>query len=76
MTFLKALRRRTMSKKETTNSNPFSKIEALLTHLIAVEMYKGGSKQSEIAQSLGISIGKVNALVKGVKAPKENHGDN
>ena len=47
---------------------------ALLEQLIAVEMYKGGATQPEIADSLGISVGKVNGLVKGVKIPKNNHG--
>ncbi len=61
-------------------ANPLeSKVErlaGLIEHLIAVEMYRGGAGQKEIATSLGMSVGKVNGLVKGVKAPKENHGDN
>ncbi len=50
------------------------RIAGLLEHLIAVEMYRGGATQPEIGANLGMSLGKVNKLVKGVKSPKENHG--
>ncbi|MFH0829519.1 MAG: hypothetical protein V1907_05115 [Candidatus Kerfeldbacteria bacterium] len=52
------------------------RVADLLEQLIAVEMYRGGATQSDIAASLDMSVGKVNKLVKGVKAPKENHGKN
>jgi hypothetical protein len=47
-------------------------ISDLLEHLVAIEMYRGGATQPEIAASLSMSIGKVNKLVKGVKPPKTN----
>lgn len=50
------------------------RVADLLEHLIAVQMYRGGAGQREIAASLDMSIGKVNGLVKGVEAIKENHG--
>lgn len=46
------------------------KIGSLLEHLIAVEMYKGGATQDEIASAMGVSKGKVNGLVKGIKPQK------
>ena len=59
------------------NNTPKHPLEAkmdrannLLEHLIAVEMYKGGAGQQEVADSLGIAIGKVNRLVKGITPPK------
>ena len=50
------------------------KVISLLEQLVAVEMYKGGATQDDIATAMGVSKGKVNGLVKGVKSPKENHG--
>ncbi len=47
----------------------------LLEHLIAVEMHRGGAGQREIAKSMHVSLSKVNGFVKGVKAPKQNHGE-
>lgn len=47
-----------------------SKIEhviSLLEQLIAVQMYQGGATQQEIASNFGVSVGKVNGLIKGVK---------
>jgi DNA-binding transcriptional regulator LsrR (DeoR family) len=38
-------------------------------------MYSGGATQPEIATNLGMSVGKVNKIIKGVKPPKENHGN-
>ena len=46
----------------------------LLEHFIAIEMYKGGATQPDVATSLGISVGKVNRLVKGIKTSKEDYG--
>jgi DNA-binding transcriptional regulator LsrR (DeoR family) len=51
------------------------KIAGLLEQLIAVEMYRGGATQTDISASLSMSVGKVNKLVKGVKAPKKDHGE-
>jgi DNA-binding CsgD family transcriptional regulator len=42
----------------------------LLEQLIAIQLYRGGATQKEIGDNLGISIGKVNGLVRGLKAPK------
>ena len=50
------------------------KVANLIEHLIAVEMYKGGATQPDVAVSLSRSVGKVNKLVKGVKSLKENNG--
>ena len=50
------------------------KIADLLEQLIAVQMYRGGATQREIATNLNMAVGKVNKLVKGVKTSKENHG--
>lgn len=47
---------------------------ALIEQLVAVQLYKGGATQPEIADNLDISLGKVNSLVKGIKVLKENHG--
>ena len=52
-----------------------ARITALLEQLIAVEMYRGGAPQKEIAANLEMSIGKVNSLIKGVKTLKENYGN-
>lgn len=65
--------------KNKPTANPLEvkveRLAGLIEHLIAVEMYRGGAGQKEIAASLRMSVGKVNGLVKGVKAPKENHGN-
>lgn len=65
-------------KSKTTSSTPEmkqnEKVISLLEQLVAVEMYKGGATQDDIATAMGVSKGKVNGLVKGVKSPKENHG--
>lgn len=50
------------------------KVIHLLEQLVAVQLYRGGATQQDIASNLGFSVGKVNSLVKGVKARKENHG--
>ena len=72
-----------LGKKHMKNKQPIHPLDAklqkvadLLEHLIAVEMYRGGATQDEIVAAMKVSKGKVNSLVKGVKAPKENHGEN
>jgi DNA-binding transcriptional regulator LsrR (DeoR family) len=66
-------------KKNNQPAHPLEsklqKVEGLLEHLIAVEMYKGGATQDDIAAAMKVSKGKVNGLVKGVKPPK-NHDEN
>ena len=45
----------------------------LLEQLIALQMCNGGATQREISENLGISVGKVNSLIKGVKPQRENY---
>jgi DNA-binding transcriptional regulator LsrR (DeoR family) len=65
-----------MSKKSDVDiaKSKLDKMIALLEHLVAVQLYRGGATQPEIASNLGFSVGKVNSLVKGVKTRKESHG--
>jgi uncharacterized membrane-anchored protein len=51
-----------------------NKVTALLEQLIAIQLYRGGASQVEIAQNMKFSVGKVNGLVKGMKAVQEHHG--
>lgn len=46
----------------------------LLEQLVAIQLYRGGATQQDIAANLGFSVGKVNSLVKGLKARRESHG--
>jgi DNA-binding transcriptional regulator LsrR (DeoR family) len=46
----------------------------LLEQLVAIQLYRGGATQQDIASNLDFSVGKVNSLVKGVKPKKESHG--
>ena len=77
-TTLVRLKTKRNMKSKTTSSTPEmkqnEKVISLLEQLVAVEMYKGGATQDDIATAMGVSKGKVNGLVKGVKSPKENHG--
>jgi len=50
------------------------KLATLLEQLIAIQLYRGGASQAEIAKNLRFSVGKVNGLVKGMKALKDDHG--
>ena len=50
------------------------KMIGLLEQLVAIQLYRGGATQQDIATNLGFSVGKVNSLVRGVKPRKENHG--
>jgi len=43
------------------------KIVELLQHLLAIELWRSGLSQQQIRARLGISIGAVNKLLKGVK---------
>lgn len=67
-----------MKNKNQQSTHPLeaklNRISHLLEQLIAVQMYKGGATQPEIAENLDMALGKINRLVKGVKAPRENHG--
>lgn len=72
----KAEKRNMKNKKALSPSNTkWQRVADLLEHLIAVEMYKGGAGQREIAKSMHMSLGKINGFVKGVKTSKENHGE-
>jgi transposase len=48
------------------------KFNALMEKLIAIQLYRGGAKQQDIANNLSVSIGKVNSLVRGLKSQKDN----
>jgi DNA-binding transcriptional regulator LsrR (DeoR family) len=50
-------------------------ITNLLEQLVAVQLYRGGATQADIAKALRISVGKVNRLVRGVKNAKQSHGN-
>ena len=72
------VRKRDMKSKQPTHplDANLQRVADLLEQLIAVQMYRSGATQSEIAANLGMSVGKVNRLVKGVKPPKNDHGEN
>ena len=71
-------KRRNMKNKQPPHplDAKLEKVADLLEQLIAVQMYRSGATQPEIAANLGMAVGKVNRLVKGVKAPKETRGEN
>ena len=77
-TMQEKVRRRNMKNKQPPHalSAKLQKVADLLEQLIAVQMYRSGATQPEIAANLGMSVGKVNRLVKGVKPPKNDHGEN
>jgi len=58
------------TKEEVYLDGKFGEITNLLQQLVAVQLYRSGAIQSEIATNLGIAIGTVNKLVKGVKSQK------
>ncbi|QQR82714.1 hypothetical protein IPJ70_01200 [Candidatus Campbellbacteria bacterium] len=64
-----------MKNKQQTHllDAKLQRIASLLEHLIAVQMYKGGAGQKQIATGLNMSVGKINGLVKGIRVPKETH---
>ena len=43
------------------------KVVSLLQHLLVIELWRGGLSQAEIRARLGISIGTVNKMLKGVE---------
>lgn len=76
------MRERARKRNMKKNKQPAHPLDAklqritdLLEQLIAVQMYRGGATQPEIATNLGMALGKVNKLIKGVKPPKYNHGE-
>lgn len=42
---------------------------ALLKHLLAIELWRGGLSQAQIRQRLGLSMTTVNRMLKGVRRP-------
>ncbi len=52
-----------MPKKQESNEE---KILALLQNLLAVELWRGGLSQQEIAKRLGVAKGTVNKMLKRV----------
>jgi len=71
------LNKRNMKNKPSPHplESKIQKVADLLEHMLAVQMYTSGATQPDIAKNLGMSVGKVNGLVKGVKALKNNHGE-
>lgn len=71
-----SLRKINVKNKQQANilASKLQRVADLLEQLIAVEMYRGGATQHKIGTSLGMALGKVNRLVKGIKPPQQNHG--
>jgi len=46
-------------------------IKKLLQHNLAIQLYKGGATQDEIASNLKIAKATVNKMVKGIKKSKD-----
>ena len=59
------------SLTDDPTASKLQKVVDLLEQLVAVQMYTGGATQPEIATNLGMAVGKVNKLIKGVKPPKQ-----
>ncbi len=51
--------------------NELKTIKKTVQHLLALELYKSGVKQTEIGKHLGISTAAANGLLKGVKVNKD-----
>lgn len=62
------------AKPAQSSDNKLDQLLVLIEQLVAIQLYSGGATQKQIADNLGISVGKVNSLVKGMKTPKEPHG--
>lgn len=48
------------------------KIEALLSHLLAIELYKNGCTMDDVAKHLHMGKASVVKMLKGVKKPKDD----
>lgn len=53
-----------------SSDSKLNKIYDLLQQLVAIQLYRGGATQQDIADNFGLSIGKVNSMVKGLKVRK------
>lgn len=49
------------------NNKPLERIEGLLKHILAIQLYQSGVKQQLIAKHLKVATAKVNELLKGVE---------
>lgn len=52
--------------KTSNAGDGFSHVAQLLQNLLAIELWRGGLSQSEIAKRLGVATGSVNKILKGV----------
>ncbi len=57
-----------MVDKNTDNLNKtMNDIKRLLQQMIAIQLYCAGAKQKDIAKNLGLAVGTINGMVKGIK---------
>lgn len=54
------------------NNKSFKRIEELLEHILAIQLYRSGVSQQLIAKRLKIATSKANELLKGVEKSREN----
>jgi len=52
--------------KQNKSDDDLKMIAQLLQNLLAIELWRGGLSQSEIRERLGVGIGTVNKMLKGV----------
>lgn len=52
--------------------NEMQQVIKLLQHLLAIELWRAGVSQVEIAKHLGIATGSANKLLKGVNRNAQN----
>jgi len=52
--------------KQNKSDNDLEMIAQLLQNLLAIELWRGGLSQSEIRERLGVGIGTVSKMLKGV----------
>ncbi len=65
---------RSGSRKARARKSGSDKTEALLVHLVALELWRGGLSQSEIRQRLGLNMNAVNAMLSGVSRRVQTSG--
>lgn len=59
-----------MAKEATKQA--LDRIENLIKHLLAIQLYRSGVNQQTIAKHLGIAKAKANDMLKGVEKREEN----
>ncbi|TKJ35705.1 MAG: hypothetical protein CEE38_13930 [Planctomycetes bacterium B3_Pla] len=52
--------------KQNKSDDDLKTITQLLQNLLAIELWRGGLSQAEIRERLGVRIGTVNKMLKGV----------